>query len=144
GADDAGGDRLLEPERAVDGDRRLTDLDLHPEREAGDVEPAAGGDLHHGDVAGAVAADHVTLLHGAVGETHADGLARVADYVRGGEDVALVAVDHAGAEAGVRLDLHHRRAHRGGDRGDGFLLRGAGVDLRLATRDRCGVRRLRR
>src|SRR5581483_7493242 len=103
GADDAGGDRLLEPERAADGDRRLTDLDLHPEREAGDVEPAAGVDLHHGDVAGVVAADHVTLLHGAVGETHADGLARVADDVRGGEDVALVAVDHAGAEAGVRL-----------------------------------------
>jgi hypothetical protein len=57
-----------------------------------------GVDAHHGEVVQRVAADDLGVDDVTAGEPHAEGLG-VLDDVVVGEDVAVLAVDDAGAEA---------------------------------------------
>src|SRR5688572_15004699 len=102
GADDAGGDRVLEAERRADRHHPLAHLQLGRVAELHRRQPARV-DLDHCDVGAAVGADHLGLELALVGEAHVD-LVGAVDHVRVGEDVAVGADDEARAER-ARLGL---------------------------------------
>ena len=108
-AHDAGGDGLLEAERAADGDDRLAHLD------AARARPAAAREVRRRlrrprwpGPARAPADDPARQLL-LVGRLHGH-LVGALHHVVGGEDEALTVVDDAGAEAPSDLDLDDGRA----------------------------------
>src|SRR5262249_26850122 len=96
-AHDAARDRLLEAERAADGDDAVADLQV-ARAAYGEREELRGGrvDLDHGEVGGLVRADQVGAVGLAVPELDGDRRGAIDDVlVR--DDVPVAVVDPAGA-----------------------------------------------
>ena len=96
GADDAGGDGIVEAERRADRQHPFADPELVRIAEL-DRRQAGGLDLEQRHVGAPVGADHPRLEFALVGEPHRDLVGRL-DHVRIGEDVAVGADDEPRAE----------------------------------------------
>ena len=97
GADDAHGDGLADAEGIADGESEIADFYLGriAERNGGEM---VGVDFQHGDVGLGIAADDVGGEFTLVAQGNFD-VGGAIDHVIVGEDVAVGADDHAGAEA---------------------------------------------
>ena len=118
---DAGGHRLVEAERASDGDGHLPDPGIVV-RQRRRRHVLVDGD--HGHVGVGVAAEHGPGELPPVRRAHRD-LTGAGNDVGGGEDAA-VGVGETGPDHARPLDLHHRWEQRGGDVGDGLVHAGEG------------------
>ncbi|ABA49128.1 hypothetical protein BURPS1710b_1013 [Burkholderia pseudomallei 1710b] len=107
-ADDARGDRVVEPVRRADRDDPLADLALRRIADLHDRQ-ARSVDLQHRDVGLLVGADDLRLVLALVGELHGHDV-RTVDHVRVSQDIPVGADDEAGAEARARLVVRLRLA----------------------------------
>ena len=99
GADDAGSDRALQPERLAEGQHPIANLHGAAVAELGDGQGFFALDVNQGQVAGRIGLDVEPLELAAIGQSHHD-LSAAADDVVVGEDHA------AGIDDDSRTDGH--------------------------------------
>jgi hypothetical protein len=125
GADDAGGDRMLQAVGIADGNRHLSDAHrLRVAERRPRQRRAFGADPQDGQVGVNVAADQVGPQRPAIGQQRGEPGGSRHD-VAVGEDKAVGREDHPGTSSSIGIDFHHCRP----DLHDGLCHRpGVGVE----------------